>query len=129
MNRKQLEKRFSLYPDVVTLPEFRQMLGGIGDKTARKLVRENRVKHYYIRNTYLIPKTHVIDYLLSTHYDLFMDIVRVLAIDSELICHPEKAAISSELEDMLRMLCNCDPRSLKSIKATAKALIDTTSEK
>lgn len=62
-------------------------------------------------------------------YDLFMDIVRVLAIDSELICHPEKAAISSELEDMLRMLCNCDPRSLKIIKATAKALIDTTSEK
>ena len=49
MNRKQLEKRFSIYPDVVTLQEFRQMLGGIGDKTARKLVRENRVKHYYIR--------------------------------------------------------------------------------
>lgn len=70
MNRKQLEKRFSIYPDVVTLQEFRQMLGGIGDKTARKLVRENRVKHYYIRNTYLIPKTHVIDYLLSTHYTI-----------------------------------------------------------
>lgn len=71
MTRNQLEKRFSLYPDVVTLQEFRQMLGGIGDKTARKLVRENRVKHYYIRNTYLIPKTHVIDYLLSTHYEKY----------------------------------------------------------
>ena len=67
MNRKQLEKRFSIYPDVVTLQEFRQMLGGIGDKTARKLVRENRVKHYYIRN----PKTHVINYLLSTHYEKY----------------------------------------------------------
>ena len=44
MTRKQLEKRFSLYPDVVTLQEFRQMLGGIGDKTARKLVRDNHVK-------------------------------------------------------------------------------------
>ena len=71
MTRKQLEKRFSLYPDVVTLQEFRQMLGGIGDKTARKLVRENRVKHFYIRNTYLIPKNHVIDYLLSTHYEKY----------------------------------------------------------
>ena len=71
MTRKQLEKRFSLYPDVVTLQEFRQMLGGIGDKTARKLVRDNHVKHYYIRNTYLIPKTHVIDYLLSTHYEKY----------------------------------------------------------
>ena len=71
MNRKQLEKRFSIYPDVVTLQEFRQMLGGIGDKTARKLVRENRVKHYYIRNTYLIPETHVINYLLSTHYEKY----------------------------------------------------------
>lgn len=28
-------------------------------------------KHYYIRNTYLIPKTHVIDYLLSTHYEKY----------------------------------------------------------
>lgn len=71
MTRKQLEKRFSLYPDVVTLQEFRQMLGGIGDKTARKLVRDNHVKHYYIRNTYLIPKSHVIDYLLGTHYEKY----------------------------------------------------------
>ena len=71
MNRQQLENRFASYPDVVTLPEFRQMLGGIGDNTARKLMRNNNVRHYCIRNTYLIPKTCVIDYLLGTHYEKY----------------------------------------------------------
>ena len=56
------------YPDVVTLPEFRQMLGGIGDTTARKLMRTGTVHHFYIRDTYLIPKASVIDYVLSEHY-------------------------------------------------------------
>lgn len=44
------------------------MLGGIADSTARKLMRENRVKHYYVRTTYLIPKEWVIDYLVGPHY-------------------------------------------------------------
>ena len=36
-NRPYYEKLFEAYPDVVTLPEFREMLGGIGNTTARKL--------------------------------------------------------------------------------------------
>ena len=51
------EKLFAAYPDVVTLPEFQAMLGGIGDSTARN-----------IRCTYLIPKACVIDYVLSEDY-------------------------------------------------------------
>ena len=66
--RKYYEQLFCRYPNVVTLLEFRAMLGGIGDGTARKLMRENHVKHYYIRNTYYIPKAWVIDYVLSKHY-------------------------------------------------------------
>ena len=58
--RKYYEQLFNKYPDVVTLSQFRNMLGGIGDGTARKLMRENRVKHYYIRSTYLIPKAWVL---------------------------------------------------------------------
>ncbi len=54
--RKYYEQLFDLYPDVLTLPEFRRILGGIGDGTARKLLRENQVQHFYIRDTYLIPK-------------------------------------------------------------------------
>lgn len=66
--RAQYEKLFASYPDVVTLPEFQTMLGGIGDSTARKIMRANKVKHFYIRCTYLIPKACVIDYVLSEDY-------------------------------------------------------------
>ena len=67
-NRSYYDKLFEPYPDVVTLPQFREMLGGIGDSTARKLMRSNHVQHFCIRHTYLIPKEYVIDYVLSSHY-------------------------------------------------------------
>jgi len=67
-SRDYYEDLFSDYPDVVTLPEFMKMLGGIGEITARKLMQGNHVQHFYIRATYLIPKTSVIDYVLSEHY-------------------------------------------------------------
>jgi len=66
--REHYEKLFEKYPDLVTLPDFIKMLGGIGDSTARKLMRGNHVQHFYIRDTYLIPKASVIDYVLSKHY-------------------------------------------------------------
>ncbi len=67
-SRSHYEELFKNYPDVVTLPGFLKMLGGIGDSTARKLVRGNHVKHFYIRDTYYIPKSCVIDYVRSKHY-------------------------------------------------------------
>ena len=67
-SRMHYEKLFAPYPDVVTVPEFCNMLGGIGDSTVRKLIRANKVKHFYIRCTYLIPKESVIDYVMSEHY-------------------------------------------------------------
>ena len=66
--RAHYEKLFAAYPDVVTLPAFQAMLGGIGDSTARKIMLANKVKHFYIRCTYLIPKACVIDYVLSEDY-------------------------------------------------------------
>ena len=68
MGRKEWERAFRKYPDVVTLPEFCEMLGGIGDGTARRLMQEQIVEHYVIRTTYYIPKKFVIDYVLSPHY-------------------------------------------------------------
>jgi len=50
-NQEYYEQLFETYPDVVTLDEFRAMLGGIGDSTVRKLMRENHVKHFHIRDT------------------------------------------------------------------------------
>lgn len=50
-NKEYYEERFKDYPDLVNLEQFREMLGGIGDTTARKLMRQNKVKHFYIRST------------------------------------------------------------------------------
>ncbi len=71
MTRTQYETLFAEYPDVVTLPQFCKMLGGIGDSTARKLMRENVVRHFVIDHGYMIPKTCVIDYVMSKHYKLY----------------------------------------------------------
>jgi hypothetical protein len=68
-NKEYYRERFKDYPDVVTLEQFRKMLGGIGDSTARKLMRAGRVKHFYIRYTYMIPKEYVIEYVLGEHYE------------------------------------------------------------
>ena len=56
MTRFEYERAFESYPDVLTLEQFREMLGGIADSTARKLVHENRVEHFMIRTTYLFPR-------------------------------------------------------------------------
>lgn len=74
---EKYRRKYASYPEVVNLLQFREMLGGIADSTARKLMRENRVKHYYIRTTYLIPKEWVIDYLLSTHYAKYRQKLKV----------------------------------------------------
>ena len=66
--RRHYDELFLSYPDVVTIAQFCEMLGGIGDSTARKLLRDNRVHHFYIRTTYQIPKVFVIDYVMSDHY-------------------------------------------------------------
>ena len=71
MTKKELKKRFKEYPDVVTLPQMRAMMGGIGDSTARKLLWEGHIQSFLIHSTYYIPKQCVIDYLLSDHYEQY----------------------------------------------------------
>lgn len=67
-SRKFYENYFASYPDLVSLDQFRKMLGGMGVVQARKLMQQNYVKHFYIHGVYHIPKVYVIDYVLSTHY-------------------------------------------------------------
>ena len=62
-------------------------------------------------------------------YDVLRKIIQVLHIDPDLIFYPEKPTKDSEIEDLLRMLYNCDECSLEVVKATAKALINTSPEK
>lgn len=62
------QRMFKRYPDLVTVEQFREMLGGIGDTFARRLIRQNKVKHFFIKPFYYIPKSSVIEYLLSDDY-------------------------------------------------------------
>ena len=66
--RKKYKRQFKQYPDLVTVLMFREMLGGIGDSFARRLIREKKVKAFFIKPHYWIPKESVIDYVLSEDY-------------------------------------------------------------
>ena len=66
--KKYYEKLFKEYPDLVSVLQFREMLGGVSDTFARKLIRENRVQKFFIRPYYYIPKSSVIEYVLSEDY-------------------------------------------------------------
>ena len=61
-------KKKEYYPDVVDLITFRKMLGGISDCAARRLMKKNRVKLFYITNPYWVPKVWAIQYLTSGKY-------------------------------------------------------------
>lgn len=54
---------FQKHPDVVTVTQMCEMLGGISTKTAYKLLQANKIKYFKIGRAYKIPKTHIIDYL------------------------------------------------------------------
>ena len=63
------------------------------------------------------------------NYEVLCKLIRELSISSDLIFYPEKQACNPEFESLVRLLCNCDERSLAVVKATAKALIDTEQER
>ena len=56
---------FKEYPDVVDVRQLCQMLGGIGVKTAYKLLKSGEIKSLNIGKGYKIPKIFVLEYLTS----------------------------------------------------------------
>ena len=58
-------------------------------------------------------------------FDVLFKLIRELAISPDLIFYPEKPSKDSEIENLLRILSDCDERALSVVKATAKVLIDT----
>ena len=62
-------------------------------------------------------------------FDVLYKLIRELSISPDLIFYPEKPSKDSEVENLLRMLSDCDERSLEVVKVTVKALIDTAPEK
>lgn len=75
-DRNYYIKLFESYPDVVNLKQLREMLGGISEGTALKLMQENKIEHYKIKCRYHIPKSCVIDYILSDEYREYRKLLR-----------------------------------------------------
>ena len=76
--RLYYEKLFAAYPDVVDTKTVREMLGGIGIVSVRKLIRDGHLKCiYYLEQEFLIPKEWLIDYVISDHYAKFKNLLKV----------------------------------------------------
>lgn len=56
-------KMFNDYPDVVNVTQMREMLGGMCNQVATKLLKENKIKHMKIGRRYYIPKSNIIDFI------------------------------------------------------------------
>lgn len=67
-SKKFYERLFSSYSDIVSFNEFCEMLGGISQQAGYRIIREKRINCFKIRTTYHIPKSCVIDYIMSPHY-------------------------------------------------------------
>lgn len=58
-------------------------------------------------------------------YEILYKLIRELAIVPDQIFFPEKQVEDSEMETIVRMLHNCDERSMQIIKATIKAALES----
>ena len=62
-------------------------------------------------------------------YDILYKLIRELSILPDQIFFPEKQIEDSEMESLVRMLYNCDERSMQIIKATVRAALDSQPKK
>ena len=54
---------FTKYPDVVNVHQMCEMLGGICDKTAYRLLKSGEIKSFIVGRHYRIPKLNILEYL------------------------------------------------------------------
>ena len=76
-DRSYYERMFLGYPELVTTKELREMLGGVCENTALKILRAKQIHHYRIRGAYRIPKECVIDYMLTEEYEKLRQAVEI----------------------------------------------------
>ena len=84
----------------------------VEELTARVGISERYL--YRIENEGKVPK-----------FDVLKKLVRELSIDANSIFYPEKPSKDSEIDDLVRILYNCDDRSMKIIRATVKAALES----
>ena len=54
---------FTEYPYVVNVEQMCEMLGGICDKTAYRLLKSGEIKSFIVGRHYRIPKLNILEYL------------------------------------------------------------------
>ena len=54
---------FRDYPDVVTVEQMCEMLGGISTKTGYRLLKDGTIKGFVVGRRYRIPKLYILEYL------------------------------------------------------------------
>lgn len=54
---------FTEYPDVVNVEQMCEMLGGICDKMAYRLLKSGEIKSFIVGRHYRIPKLNILEYL------------------------------------------------------------------
>ena len=54
---------FRHYPDVVTVEQMCEMLGGISTKTGYRLLKDGIIKSFIVGRRYRIPKLYIFEYL------------------------------------------------------------------
>ena len=54
---------FTKYQDVVNVQQMCEMLGGICDKTAYRLLKSGEIKSFIVGRHYRIPKLNILEYL------------------------------------------------------------------
>jgi len=76
-NYDYYEKLFSNQPDVLDTEIVRQLLGGISITTVWKMIRFGHLKHIHYRDQcFLVPKSWLIDYIMSDHYQNYKNKLR-----------------------------------------------------
>lgn len=63
MKKVPTSELFAEYPDVVSVKQLCEMLGGIGVKAAYKCLHDGEIKCFRMGKGYRIPKKSVVEYL------------------------------------------------------------------
>lgn len=58
---------FRKYPDVVSVEQMCEMLGGISKKTGYRLLKEKRIDCIVIGRIYKVPKLRILEYMNLIH--------------------------------------------------------------
>ena len=58
-------------------------------------------------------------------FDVLFLLIRTLGISADSIFYPDKPGKDTEVEDLIRILYNCDKRSMTIIKAIVKAVLES----